>query len=1180
MLNQAHCIRIRNATENNLQGISLDIPHNKFIVVTGVSGSGKSSLVFDVIANEGQRRYLETFASFSRLFMGKMQRPQVDSIEGLMPVISIGQHTSGAGIRSTLGTMSDLYDMLRLLYARIGKTTRDIELKRSLFSFNSPIGSCPQCKGIGLEEQIDIDKLITDPSKSLREGVLAPTLPNGYIMYSQVTIDVLNTVCNAHDFDVDTAWNQLSAEQQDVILNGSTRIKIPFGKHSLESRLKWTGITAKPREEGYYKGMIPIMTEILHRDRNENILKYVKSISCSNCNGTRLNDDARSVKIHSKNISALSNMELRELKNWLKQIVWQKDEENIALPIVQKMIQQISMFEQLGMGHLSLNRSSKTLTGGESQRIRLINQISAELSNVLYVFDEPSINMHPRNMQQLNSIFHTLVQQGNTVIVVEHDPSTIFQADWIIDIGPGAGKSGGKLLFNGPLKDFLNNKTIANSSPTQLALRNIHIQSESKKALKNYENITLNNCQVHNLKNIDVSFKKGAFNVVCGVAGSGKSSLVHGILEPAVAQYIDNKKNKKIHHTNHKGFDTIDKLIVINQSPIGRTPRSNPATYTKLSDKIRDIFAKQESAQTAGFTKSHFSFNNHGGRCETCMGAGRIQIGMHFLGNVDIVCSICNGKRFTKEVLEITYNGKNISEIYELTANQAIEFFADQKAIEKQLQTLIDVGLGYITLGQSSTTLSGGEAQRIKLASQLQKPSSGNTLYILNEPSVGLHIHDVAVLLKVFKKLINRGDTIICIENDISIISQADYVIELGPDSGENGGQQIFSGTPSELIINKQTPTALAIREPELPERTVFKPLFNDNIKLNGVDTHMLKHIDVSIPKNKLTVITGLSGTGKSSLAFDTLFAEARSRFSESMSTYVRTLLKQNNPAKLESCSGLCPTVAISRKHLGHSERSTVGTITGIYDHYRLLYSRLAQLQGFDYSAQHYSFNHQSGACTACDGIGKIRTTDPDKLISHPNLSIVNNAMKGTRLGKYYGDPYGRYIAIIQKIADEKGFDISVPWQDLNSETKEIILFGTGDTVWKLNWEFKNKTRSGEQQLQTIWEGFCNIIDDEYKRKHQNKNIDSITELMHDIPCSTCNGSRLKQHLLKVKCKNKNIAELSALSVKESISFFKNTISTTQQNLEQTIIKEIASPLIFILETLQELGLEYLSMHR
>ncbi len=1174
-------IRIKGAKEHNLRNISLNIPHNKLIVVTGVSGSGKSSLAFDVIAREGQRRFLETFSSFSRQFMGKMNRPDVESIEGLSPVITISQKTVGNSSRSTVGTMSDLYDLLRLLYARIGEAPEGLKIRRSLFSFNTPEGACPLCKGLGLEEQISLDKLITDPEKSLRQGVLSPTLPTGYIMYSQVTMDVLDQVCRAHGFNVDIPWKDLSPEQQDVVLNGSTRIKVPFGKHPLESRLKWTGITAKPREEDYYKGMIPVMSDILRRDRNANILRYVESVRCSLCKGKRLNEKALSVRVHDTGIDQLSDKELTVLADWLKSQTWSASEAPVAIPISQKMLRQIELLEKLGLGHLSLSRPAGTLSGGESQRIRLVNQISAELSNVLYVFDEPSIGLHPSGRKALAVIMKTLIGNGNTVIVVEHDEDIIREAEWIIDIGPGAGEHGGELIFNGPLEDFLQNKSLESKSPTYHALH-----QSSRIILNNNQNLTeeyieLKSCYHHNLKNIDVKFSLKAFNIVTGVSGAGKASLVHGILEKAIQNQLTGTKSVKIEAGSISGIEKIDKLITIDQAPIGRTPRSNPATYTGLADRLRDLFAQMESAKTAGFNKSTFSFNTAGGRCENCQGAGSIQIGMHFLGNVDVICPVCNGKRFKEEILQIHYKDKNISEVLEMTVEEALSFFAGKTSILKYLQTLNDVGLGYIHLGQASSTLSGGEAQRIKLASELQQKDTGNTLYILDEPTTGLHIADIEVLTKALRNLVRNGNTIICIEHDTDLIRQADRVIDLGPGSGSSGGYLTGEGTPLEISKIANSETAKYLRGEEdstgVPQSVQTD---HNNIILNGVSTHLLKNINVIIPKHKLTVITGLSGSGKSSLAFDTLFAEAQSRFTESLSTYSRSLLKQSNPARMESCSGLGPVVAINRKSLSRSARSTVGTITGIYDHYRLLYSRISQTEGKDYTARHFSFNHESGACPVCDGLGIKIVCDPYKLISKPEKSIAEGAMDGHKTGKFYADPNGQYYAALKEVAHQLDLDIEKPWQELDQHTQKIALYGTGDKIWDFKWEYKNKTRSGEHAMQAPWPGFCNLINDEYQRRHLNKNIEDLEDLLQEKTCETCHGSRLKPELLEISCMGKNIAQLSDLSVDESLIFFNDRADISMSPEQKAIISEIRSGLMSLMNVIQELGLGYLSISR
>jgi excinuclease ABC subunit A len=549
-------IVVQGARTNNLKNISLRIPHNKFIVVTGISGSGKSSLVFDIIAKEGQRRYFETLPAFARQFMGKINRPDVDEIEGLSPVIAITQHTTGMHARSTVGTMSDIYDLLRLLFARKGTTEKNIELSRALFSFNSEVGKCKRCNGIGKEEQIDLNRLISCPEKSIREGALAPTLPNGYIMYSQVTIDVLDQLCKAEGFSVDIPWNELTDLQCEVILQGSDKIKVPFGKHSLESRLKWTGIKAKPREEGYYKGMIPIMSDILRRDRNTNILKYVHAVNCPDCNGTRLNSEALSVTVHGKSIEEIVTLELNELKSWIQTNTWGAVGKEITL----KIESQVDLLEDLGLGHLTLDRSSKSLRPSEIQRIRIANQILVPLSDVLYVFDEPSIGLHQDENERLIYHFRQLVKKGNTVIVVEHDLDTITNADHIIEVGPKAGVNGGELIFNGPFSAFSQQDGLAVISPTYRAIKS-SIEKPKGSSKTESNSIQLIGCYQRNLKNIDVEFQLGKLNVVSGRSGVGKSSLVKDTLLKAVKQQLGIETDESAKLTSHKNIDSINKLI-------------------------------------------------------------------------------------------------------------------------------------------------------------------------------------------------------------------------------------------------------------------------------------------------------------------------------------------------------------------------------------------------------------------------------------------------------------------------------------------------------------------------------------------------------------------------------------------------------------------------------------------
>lgn len=1153
-------IVIQGARTHNLKNVSLSIPHNQLVVVTGISGSGKSSLVFDILAQEGQRRYFETLPSFSRQFTGKLNRPEVESIEGLSPVIAIGQSTAGMQARSTVGTMSDIYDLLRLLFARTGTTDRPIELSRALFSFNSEKGKCPHCNGIGKQEEIDLNKLIVHPEKTIREGALAPTLPTGYIMYSQVTIDVLNQVCNAEGFNVDIPWNELTEAQQHVILYGSEKIKVPFGKHSLESRLKWTGIKAKPREEGYYKGMIPIMSDILRRDRNANILKYVHAITCEECHGARLNADARSVKVHDKNISELSEFELNQLHNWISDNTWKE----VATPIVQKIEAQIALLKDLGLGHLTVNRSAKSLSASEIQRIRIANQIEVALCDVLYVFDEPSIGLHPEENKRMIHHFKELVRRGNTVIVVEHDLETIRQADHIIDMGPGAGVEGGEVLFNGSLEDYQKEKALAEVSPTYNAITEV-VEPKRHKYAKAEGTILLNSCHERNLKHIDVAIQQGQLNVVSGRSGVGKTSLVLGTLMRAVEQQLGMPIDEplKVHST--KNLEQLDKLVFIDHKPIGKTPRSNPATYLGLSDHIRDLFASLPEAKEKKFSKSRFSFNNKGGRCETCQGAGKVQIGMHFLGNVDLVCGTCNGDRFNEETLAVKYNGKSIADIYKLSVDRALEFFHDQQKLLTGLQLLHDIGLGYLTLGQSSTTLSGGEAQRIKITNQLQKKDTGNTLYIIIEPSIGLHHANIQSLLDLFDNIKAKGNTIVCIEQSEDIIAHSDWHIELGEEGGTNGGTIIHQGHPK---IVEATETDTISREPAEPINEII---------LKGVHTHNLKHIDVRIPKQALTVVTGLSGSGKSSLVYDSLFAEANARFTESLSTYNRSFIEQNSEAKIESYTGLGPAIGINRKGGSPSLRSTVGTLSGVYDALRLLYSRIAQHEGKPYTAQHFSFNSHLGACEACKGLGEQLECDPDKVIVAPEQSILDGAASTNKVVKYYADPNGQFIATIKTIAQAQGWNPEVAWNDLSAEEQQTILYGTGEQSWDVTWEFTTKSRTGTQELNTKWPGLCNLIDDEYRRKLHNKNITYLEELLHAVECPTCNGSRLKDELLTVHFHGKNIHELSQLSIEACRDILATPL---KDETIKAIAKVVIPPVNASLKRITELGLGYLTLDR
>ncbi len=1171
---------ISNAREHNLKGVSLEIPHNRLTVVVGVSGSGKSSLAFDVIAAEGQRRFLETFPSFSRLFMGKVSQPEVDAIENLPPVITLAQKTTGNHSRSTLGTMCDMYDMLRLLFARLGEAPQGLHPTRSLFSFNSALGACPLCNGLGMEEQITAARLVNHPERSIRQGALAPTLPNGYIMYSQVTPDVLNQVCRAHGFDVDTPWNDLTEENKAVIFFGSDRIRIPFGKHPLENRLKWTGITAKPREEGYYRGLITIMSEILQRDRNDSILRYAESRPCSACEGKRLNPSALSVKVKGAGIDALSALSLKALVEWLSVVEWTPAETPVAGAISEGMFRQLGLLIKLGLGHLSLHTPASGLTAAEAQRIRLVNHLQSGLSHVLYVFDEPTAGMHPAEVKPLIEIIRAIVERQNTVIVVEHDEMFIRHADWIVDMGPGPGNLGGAVLFNGPASRYFREVSLKGFSPGWDMLHNPAREHIPAGSLQEKPMITILRAASGKGAIPMFNLQRGALNVVSGASGSRKADLVHGILKETW------QRQKRGHPQPDvagklivNGLEDIQDLVVIDQSPIGRTPRSNPATYTGWSDKLRDLFAGLDEAKAIGLNKTHFSFNTPGGRCETCQGAGVLQTGMHFLGNVSLVCPDCQGKRFHDDSLKVRFRGKTISEILDLTVDQAVMFFSDRPAMLKSLHMLQKTGLGYLSPGQPSTTLSGGEAQRIKLAAYLQQKQGGKTLYILEEPSTGLHPADVEKLTGALLELADKGNTIVCIDQDWDIIRRTDHWIHLGNEPAEGDFQILFQGRPAGLT--KTSYLGLPSRE---VSGAIPEPAVRENqqipVRFQGVSTHFLKDIDVEIPWNSLTVVTGISGSGKSSLAFDTIFSEAQHRFTASFSTYTRSLLKLSNPARFVSCEGLSPAVAINRKYLAYSARSTVGTITGLSDHFRLLFARIAAARGTALTARHFSFNHQLGACPACDGLGVTLRCDPGLLISHPESSILEGAMQGHKAGRFYGDPDGQYLATLRTVASELGLDLTPAWKDLDREVREIVLYGTGDNMYDVVWEFRNKSRSGTHRMQSAWRGFCALVEDEYRRKYLNKNTRDTDRLMHEVDCGVCRGARLKPELLEIWFRGLNIAGLSALSMKELLDFFSTDDQTEVRGTEGLVFDRIRQPVLSLLRVMEDLGIAHLTADR
>jgi len=1282
-MNHPDTIKIIKASEHNLRSVSLEFPKNRLIVVTGVSGSGKSSLIFDVLYREAESRYLGSFSSFARQFMGKLKKPQVEKIEGLSPAVALDQKSVVSNPRSTVGTITGIYDALRLLFARTGHIRAGeapFQLSRSLFSFNSPEGACPSCKGLGVEDFLDPELLIADENLTLREGALVITAPNGYIIYSQVTLDVLDQVCRAEGFHIDIPWKDLTPEQKHIVLYGSDKIEIPFGKHPLESRMKWSGITAKPRELGYYKGILPVMETILQRDRNRNILRFVRSGKCRACDGKRLNEKALSVEIGGTpgnvmagerpggvrsipevgkyNIAALADLQLDELDQALHAIAFSATEQSIADPILARVSKQVGLLKRLGLGYLSCNRDSTTLSGGESQRLRLATMAGMGLSGMICIFDEPSIGLHPQEIGRLLGVLKEIRDQGNTVIVVEHEEEFIRQADWLIDIGPGPGIHGGKVLFNGTPEEAreLPESEIRKSRTLSFLYGLEKIESpELTNAVPEF--LSVQGASARNLREIDVNFRLHTLNVVTGVSGAGKSTLTNHILGAFLKNRLQQGGENVGAFREIAGWETIRKLISIDQSPIGRTPRSNPATYTGLFDSIRDLFARQPEAISRGYDKSRFSFNTQGGRCELCQGAGYQQVGMHFMGNVEVLCEACDGRRFDNETLEILIHDqeKSISDVLEMTVSEALIFFSGEQKILRYLETMEGLGLGYLTLGQRSSTLSGGEAQRIKLAAELAKPSPEHTLYIMDEPTTGLHNADAGVLLRAIGRLIDQGHTVIVIEHHHGFISAAGHIIDLGPGSGREGGRLLFSGSPQELVLCETSPTAEALRELRMMNDEVrmtsdevrmtndklqttkvddrrlngIKRKFSNedtpvsegknfklrhssfvirhSIFLKGVSTHNLKQISVEIPHNKITVITGVSGSGKSSLAFDTVFAEGQNRFLESFSPYVRSRIGMKEGADFEEISGLTPTFAVDQGGAGRNPRSTVGTMTGIYDHFRLLFSRIGKIENTDNnsttdpchasrvtchdtgpasrvprhpSSSLFSFNHRHGACPYCDGLGFRIVCDPAKLVTNPGKSLADGAMDGTKTGKFYGDPHGQYIPTLMAAGLRHGFDFNLSWTDLPPGAKELALYGSGEEQYDVIWQFRRDDRTGEHHFNGPWKGFANLVNEEYNRKHADHRGESMLALMKSESCPSCHGSRLRAEALDYRIGGRHIAEVSALPVSASITFFRSMLQHLSGPLETETAAPLISEILRKLEFLSDLGLSYLTIDR
>ena len=932
-------IIIKGARENNLKNINIELPKNKLIVMTGLSGSGKSSLAFDTIYAEGQRRYVESLSAYARQFLGGSEKPDVDSIEGLSPAISIDQKTTNNNPRSTVGTVTEIYDYLRLVFARVGvpycpnhnipissqsieemtnkvmeypigtkliilspvvhgekgthkdlleklrkegyirvrvngemlDLSEDIDLEKNkkdqidvvidrivlkedsrsrlfeaieqstklangkvvvqilgeeskelvfseqfacphcefslpeleprMFSFNAPYGACPDCKGLGVKLQIDEELIIPNKTLSLNEGAIKTLTDDP----EAIEFMELECLCKHYKIDMNKPWSKLSKKEQNYILYGSDElIRIKYSTRGGISRDK----------KDFYEGIINRLerrymstTSTWIRDWLET---YMVEHTCETCHGARLNDDVLSVKLNNKNIFQVTEMSIKELIPFFENLKLSEEKKEIARLVIKEILDRLNFLKNVGLEYLTLSRGAGTLSGGEAQRIRLATQIGSHLTGVLYVLDEPSIGLHQRDNEKLINSLLEMRDLGNTLIVVEHDSDTMLASDYLVDIGPGAGDAGGEVVACGTPEEVMQNE---NSITGQYLSGKLCIETPKKRRKGTGKYLKIRGAKEHNLKNIDVDIPLGTFTCVTGVSGSGKSTLVNEILVKALSQKIYNSKDKPGKHDKILGFDNIDKIVAISQNPIGRTPRSNPATYTGVFDDIREIFTTTKEAKMYGFGKNRFSFNVKGGRCEACRGDGVKKIEMHFLPDVYVPCEVCHGTRYNLETLSIKYKDKNIAEVLDMRVSEALKFFENVPKIKRKLQVIEDVGLGYIKLGQSAPTLSGGEAERVKLAKELQKQATGKTIFILDEPTTGLHVDDIKRLLAILQKIVDNKDTVLIIEHNLDVIKVADYIIDLGPEGGDEGGQVVATGTPEEVSKVKESYTGQFLKK-------------------------------------------------------------------------------------------------------------------------------------------------------------------------------------------------------------------------------------------------------------------------------------------------------------------------------------------------------------------------------
>jgi excinuclease ABC subunit A len=1466
---------VKGAREHNLKGVDLTFPRDSLTTFTGVSGSGKSSLAYHTIYQEGQRRFLESLSSYARQFLGRMEKPKVDLVEGLSPTVSIDQKSTSHSARSTVGTLTEVMDFLRLLWSRLGtpscpdcgaaieawspdritdaileghtgtqamllapvvrerkgeyrkellewaqkgfvraridgvvrRLDEDIQLQRyayhtielvvdrltiqpdvrsrlaeaveqavqlgdglcaitygddgyrlfstqrscpnghgalpemepRLFSFNSPSGACPKCEGLGETFGFAPELLVKDGSKTVREGALHAFTDEGKLVYGKLTIDHLAAVAKAFGFDVDTPWNKLAQKHKKIVLYGSGSQTFEFRWKRESAMFSTTG-----SDRIAFPGILGHLENVYRPSRARHLDRFRASVPCSDCGGARLSAAARAVSFQGQSLPEVLRLSIDDALAWVGNCKLAGNAERIGREILQEIARRLQFLTDVGLGYLTIERRAATLSGGESQRIRLAAQVGAGLRGILYVLDEPSIGLHARDQERLLRTLEALRDRGNTVVVVEHDQETMERSDFLVDVGPGAGVHGGEIVVAGTPAEV---RAMPSSLTGQYLRGELSVPIPATRRSEARGSLHIHGARHHNLKGLDVEIPLGRLVAVTGVSGSGKSTLVHRVLVPALRRELMGADAGASYCERITGIEQLDKIVEIDQAPIGRTPRSNPATYTDLWTHVRDLYALLPESKLRQYEKGRFSFNVPGGRCEACGGAGITTLEMNFLAPVEVVCEECGGARFHAETLTIRWKDKSVHDVLEMSVDEAAAFFADLPKIARGLVALQDVGLGYLKLGQPSTTLSGGEAQRVKLATELQRPATGKTFYVLDEPTTGLHFADVAKLMESLQRLVEAGNTVLVIEHNLDVVRAADWLIDLGPEGGIGGGSLVAQGTPEQVAGNADSHTGVALRANGIgvkpkkapkskvaaksvvnPRRTITRPT---HIEVRGARTHNLQGVDCDIPLGKFTVVTGPSGSGKSSLAFDTIFQEGQRRFLESMSTYARRFLGRMDRAPVDRLDGLGPSIAIDQRRTTRSPRSTVATTTEIHDYLRLLFARIGrphcpvhgqeliawspskaaaslvrewngrralvlapieipadvrsepakatqwlqglraewQKQGYvrtlvdgeeqrldaawketvpkelflvidrttladrarladaleqaqaaahahgepaaavvqlvdgkengtrhwfrsdrgchlcDYLApaephpRWFSFNHHSGACSACLGLGEVVVCAEELLVNHPEKSVFGGAIKHQGAAfTFLTGANSWYAEVAAEVASRHGFKLDVPWRKLSPQARLLLLRGTGDERYEVVFKKVEAGRRREWRMQVPWKGLARQVEEWYHGKDgENSGDERFGAVMRIQSCPECHGERLMPGPRQVRVGGVRLPELLAQTVDAAAATFATLrLDANEKRIAADVMKELGHRLTFLRDT----GLGYLTLDR